>query len=73
MAVWFKRWLQRAKTLQIADGIAIKIGRDSIKRLLGQQFTQARPATGHRRPKGANTKDMIVETTCCTRESACMR
>jgi hypothetical protein len=72
MPVWFKRGLQRADTLQTADCIAIGIGRYfSAPRLRGQS-NRDRPATGHRRGN-ANIKHIIVETTSCTRESACMR
>ncbi len=37
-AVWFMRWLQRADTIQTADGIAVTIGNDVVARRLGEEF-----------------------------------
>jgi hypothetical protein len=63
MPVWFERSLQGADTLQTADGIAIRMGRDF----------SAWPLAGRRRRKPADTQHMVIETTHCTRESARMR
>jgi hypothetical protein len=62
MPVWFGRWLQGADTLQAADGIAIRRGRDFSARL----------HAGPRRRKPTHTKHMIVDTTHCTHENARM-
>ncbi len=32
------RWLQRADTIQTADGIAVTIGNDVVARRLGEEF-----------------------------------
>ena len=39
MAVGFIRWLQRADTIQTADGIAITIGNDVIAPLRREELT----------------------------------
>jgi hypothetical protein len=67
MAAWFMRRLRCADRIRPADGIAITIGRDFGARLL------FRAENSHRRRTAADTKQLIIETTACTRESACLR
>jgi hypothetical protein len=69
MPVWFERCPQGADTLQAADRIAMKIGRDFSARLFRGPFNRYRPPTGHRRGN-ANIKHLIIETGRCTHENA---
>ena len=73
MAAWFMRRLRCTDRIRPADGVAITVGRDFGARLSGEQFTLSRAGNSHRRRKVADSKQLIIETTPCTRESMQMR
>ena len=66
------RWLQRADTIQTADGIAVTIGNDVVVRLLGEEFTLFAPKSPLTLQDWEH-QQMIVETTCRARENVRMR
>jgi hypothetical protein len=66
------RWLQRAETIQTADGIAVTIGNDVVVRRLGGEFTLFAPKSPLTLQDWEH-QQMIVETTSCTCKNLRMR
>ena len=73
MAAWFMRRLRCADRIRPADGLAITVGRNFGARLSDEQFALCRAGNSPRRRTAADPQHMIIETTPCTRESACLR
>jgi hypothetical protein len=72
MTVWFMRRLHCGDAIQTVDGIAITFGNDVVASLRCEEFTLFR-AGSPPALKEWEHQQMIVETTCCARESVRMR
>jgi hypothetical protein len=66
------RGLRHAGTMQTADGIAVAIGNGVVARLLGEEFILVAPKSPPT-PEEWEPRQMIDETTCCTRQNVRMR